>query len=137
MGLAAWPRRVIRGGELLSNGSWDSSPDRGEQIALPGGKREDRGADVRQEPNANTLPFVCECGRSDCLQTLRLSFRDYEQARQQGTFFVCAPGHEITGESVGRVVRRTDSFVIMEKLGPRGIRAEEWDPRADEIENTG
>jgi hypothetical protein len=94
-------------------------------------------AALRLEPDATTLPFVCECGRSECLQTIRLSLRDYEQARQQGTFFVCAPGHEITGEGVGRVVRQTDDFVIMEKLGLAGAIAEERDPRAAEIEDTG
>jgi hypothetical protein len=94
-------------------------------------------AALRLEPDANTLPFVCECGRSECLQTIRLSLGDYEQARQEGTFFVCAPGHEITGEGVGRVVRRTNDFVIMEKLGVAGAIAEERDPRAAEIDDTG
>jgi hypothetical protein len=94
-------------------------------------------AALRLEPDANTLPFVCECGRSECLQTIRLSLRDYEQARQQGTFFVCAPGHEITGDGVGRVVRQTHDFVIMEKLGLAGAIAEERDPRAAKIEDTG
>jgi hypothetical protein len=94
-------------------------------------------AALRLEPDANTLPFVCECGRSECLQTIRLSLRDYEQARQQGTFFVCAPGHEITGEGIGRIVRQTPDFVIMEKLGLAGAIAEECDPRAAEIEDTG
>jgi hypothetical protein len=94
-------------------------------------------AALRLEPNASTLPFVCECGRAECLETLRLSFRDYEQARQQATFFVCVPGHEITGDGVGRVLRRTSNFVIMEKLGLAGAIAEEHDPRSAEIEETG
>ena len=94
-------------------------------------------AALRLEPNANTLPFVCECGRADCLQTLRLSFRAYEQAREKGTYFACAPGHEITGDGIGRVVRRTSSFVIMEKLGVAGAVADELDPRAAELEDTG
>ena len=92
---------------------------------------------LRLEPDANTLPFVCECGRTDCIQIIRLSLADYEQARQKGTFFACAPGHEITGDGIGRVVRRTSSFVIMEKLGIAGAVAEERDPRAAEMEDTG
>ena len=94
-------------------------------------------AALRLERDGNTLPFVCECGRPESLQTIRLSLRDYEQARQQSTFFVCALGHEITGEGVGRVVRQTTDFVIMEKLGVAGAIAEERDPRAAEIEDTG
>jgi hypothetical protein len=92
---------------------------------------------LRLEPDADTLPFVCECGRAECLQIIRLSLGDYEQAREQGTYFACAPGHEITGDGIGRVVRRTSSFVIMEKLGVAGAVADELDPRAAELEDTG
>jgi hypothetical protein len=83
-----------------------------------------------------TLPFVCECGRLDCLKIVRLTIPDYERAREQGTTFVCAPGHAITTGGVGRIVLETDAFVFVEKLGVAGHVAEEEDPRADE-EQTG
>ena len=57
-------------------------------------------AALRLQPDMKTLPFVCECGRPDCYQTLRLTIVEYEFARQTGTFFACAPGHQITGRRV-------------------------------------
>ena len=41
-----------------------------------------------------TVPFVCECGRIECLQTVRLTIAEYESVRSDGTAFVCVPGHE-------------------------------------------
>ena len=41
------------------------------------------------------------------------------------------------GDGIGRVLRRTSNFVIMEKLGLAGAIAEEHDPRSAEIEDTG
>ena len=36
---------------------------------------------LRFDPDPLTVPFVCECGRPECLQTVRLSILEYE-ARQ-------------------------------------------------------
>ncbi len=94
-------------------------------------------AALRLQPDMNTLPFVCECGRPKCLQSLRLTIGEYELARQTATFFVCSPGHQITENGVGRVVHETDRFVIMEKLGEAGAVAEARDPRQEETEQTG
>jgi len=78
-----------------------------------------------------TLPFVCECGRADCLLGLRLTVDQYEDGRRNPRFFLCVPGHEITGDGIGQVVRREPGFVIVEKLGMAGSVAEQMDPRSD------
>jgi hypothetical protein len=82
------------------------------------------------EPQAPTMPFVCECGRPDCMQVLRLSFEEYERARAHPRHFLCVPGHEIEGEDLGRVVERARHFVIVEKIGESAEVAETTDPRA-------
>lgn len=85
---------------------------------------------LRVEATAPTIPFVCECGRRECYVTLRLKLDEYEHAREHPRRFVCCPGHEITGPELGRVVLRTDRYVIMEKLGLAGDVAEALDPRS-------
>lgn len=86
---------------------------------------------LRLEPNAQTIPFVCECGRPECLTTLRLTIGEYEAAREDARFFLCEPGHEILGSGLARVVRETSKVVIVEKLGEAGQVAEQRDPRSD------
>ena len=84
------------------------------------------------EPQALMMPFVCECGRPECLQTLRLTFAEYELARQGPTTFVCVPGHQFTGPDLGHVLQETDRFVITEKTGAGGAVAASRDPRQEE-----
>jgi hypothetical protein len=92
----------------------------------------------RLEPDAPSVPFVCECGRPDCFQTLRLTIVEYELARENPRYFVCVPGHEFTDGGLGRLVRETSGFVVAEKTGVAGAVAEERDPRQEEeIERTG
>jgi hypothetical protein len=86
---------------------------------------------VRLGASEQTLPFVCECGRRDCLLVLRLTVAQYEQGRRSPKLFLCAPGHEITRDDIGKVVQREATFVIVEKLGQAGAIAEQADPRRD------
>jgi hypothetical protein len=81
------------------------------------------------EADAPSIPFVCECGRSNCLGTIRIPINVYERARRDPRYFLCKPGHEIIGSGLGRVVEETPTFVIMEKLGEAGAIATERDPR--------
>ena len=90
------------------------------------------------DPDPLTVPFVCECGRLECLQTLRLTIEEYEFARSDGTYFLCVPGHEITVGGVGRVVQETRNSVIVQKLGVAGAVAEATSTREDEeVERAG
>ncbi len=91
---------------------------------------------LTHEVTSFTMPFVCECGREECLKILRLSLAEYELARQGPRFFLCAPGHEIVGQGIGRIVRESSKFVIVEKIGVAGAVAEERDPRSRSREET-
>ncbi len=93
---------------------------------------------LRLEGEAPSLPLVCECGRARCMKILRLSIEDYERARASPRYFVCSPGHEMVGENLGRVVERTNRYVIVEKLGEAGEIAEERDTRfSDNADESG
>jgi len=60
---------------------------------------------------------------------LRATLAEYERARENGRYFLCAPGHEITIDGMGAVVHREDRFVVVEKRGVAGAVAEANDPR--------
>ena len=78
--------------------------------------------------DAETARRIAE-NEVECLRVLRLTIPQYEQGRQNARYFLCAPGHEITGEDLGRVVRRERSYLIVEKVGVAGAVAEQTDPR--------
>ena len=50
-------------------------------------------------------------------------------ADRSARYFVCARGHEIVADGIGRVVQEEPSFVIVEELGAAGDVAERADPR--------
>jgi hypothetical protein len=72
--------------------------------------------------------FLCECGKENCLETVRLTRADYERIRTAGDRFVLKPGHE--DGSVENVVERNTEFVVIAKEGEAGADAEEHDPRS-------
>jgi hypothetical protein len=77
---------------------------------------------------ANTVEFMCECGRADCVDRIRLTLEEYEGVRQEPTHFFLLEGHEDL--EVEKVVTETDRYFVVEKLpgGPAGIAIRE-DPR--------
>ena len=77
----------------------------------------------------STLPFICECGRTQCMVVIRATILEYEDVRAEPRQFICAPGHAITTDGIGRVVKEGRGFVVVEKLGIAGDVAEEKDPR--------
>jgi hypothetical protein len=72
--------------------------------------------------------ILCECGRLECLQTISITIADYESARDVGTHFILADGHE--DPEVERVVDRRDGFLLVEKIGEAAKVAERADPRS-------
>jgi hypothetical protein len=74
--------------------------------------------------------FVCECSSTDCVERVRLTLRQYEQIRKDGTRFVLVPGH--ANPEVELVVERAANHHVVEKDGPAGIIAEQADPRSAE-----
>lgn len=59
--------------------------------------------------------YFCECGLQECMEKVRLSRAEYEQARADSLRFVILPDHLIA--DVERVVHREDDrYAIVEKL---------------------
>jgi len=83
-------------------------------------------------PDAERVPFICECPDPTCAAVALLSTVDYEQVRSRGDWFFAVPGHEVcvvNGEEVARIAARHDAFTLMEKVGRAGEIAEQRDPR--------
>jgi hypothetical protein len=79
------------------------------------------------DPHDELLPFVCECGRPTCTDTIGLSIAEYESVRSDATRFVVVPGHEI--EDVEDVIERTDRFAVVRKHPETWQLAQRTDPR--------
>jgi hypothetical protein len=73
--------------------------------------------------------WVCECADHLCAQRISLSASEYESVRENGTFFVVAPGDQHVWEDVERVTERTDRYWVVETLGETAAESERIDPR--------
>jgi hypothetical protein len=100
-----------------------------------------REANERVETTARRLeldqlvPFICECGRPECMTVVRVTTEDYERVRREPTRFLYAAGHD-QGMVHSRVVETLEGAVVVEKLdGPARI-AIETDPRATSRDQT-
>jgi hypothetical protein len=67
--------------------------------------------------------FICECSFLDCTERIELSLEEYAAVRTEPTHFAVTPGHVDPDHE--RVVRATDRYVVVEKLGAAGDVAEE------------
>ena len=59
------------------------------------------------------IPFVCECGLSDCTQPLELTAEEYTRARTDAMVFLIVPGHEILDTET--VLATTDRYAVVRK----------------------
>jgi hypothetical protein len=75
-------------------------------------------------------PFVCECGRADCVDLLRLTLTEYEHGRSNARWFLHVPGHAITTSGMEEVIERHPGYDLVEKHGVAGDVAEDEDPRS-------
>ena len=66
-------------------------------------------ADVKDD----LVPFVCECGDSDCIEGMELTVDEYESAHSSGLRFTVKPGHFFP--EAERVVAEHDRFWLVEK----------------------
>jgi hypothetical protein len=71
--------------------------------------------------------FRCECASLGCSDMLALSFREYEEIRNNPRRFLVAPGHERLDVEI--VVARQPNYLVVQKMGEAGQVAEETDPR--------
>jgi hypothetical protein len=72
--------------------------------------------------------FLCECGRSDCLERIIVPLGEYEHVRAHPDRFLLIAGHE--QPEVDKVVGGSTSYVIVQKIGQARAIAEELDPRS-------
>jgi hypothetical protein len=73
------------------------------------------------------LPFVCECGKDDCSETIEMTVPQYERVRSDSLRFAVVPGHEI--EDVEDVVERYERYFIIRKHPQTRDIVEGTDPR--------
>ena len=91
---------------------------RAERIAVNEGRfreiNERLQSSLRVLPDEGELvPFICECGRADCTDSVRLSTAEYEGLRADALQFGVVPGHQII--DVEDVVSTTDRYVVVRK----------------------
>jgi hypothetical protein len=58
--------------------------------------------------------FVCECGREDCSQMVKLPLDEYQRVHEADDHFVVLPGHQ--KPEAERVVEEHDDWIVVEKL---------------------
>ncbi|HEY2655574.1 MAG TPA: hypothetical protein VGI55_07280 [Solirubrobacteraceae bacterium] len=76
---------------------------------------------------SESVAFRCECAALGCNVLVELTIAEYESVRANPRQFLLAPGHEIP--AVEQVIRRTDDYVVVQKLGDAGRVADTTDPR--------
>jgi hypothetical protein len=59
------------------------------------------------------VPFVCECGDSECIEGMELTLDEYTAAHSSGIRFAVKPGHVFP--EAERVVAEHDRFWLVEK----------------------
>jgi hypothetical protein len=62
---------------------------------------------------AELQTFLCECGRTDCVEPLELTMDEYEEVHANGAQFVIVDGHE--DPAVETVVLQTERFTVIKK----------------------
>jgi len=61
------------------------------------------------------VPYLCECSRSACFETVALEPAVYERIAAERYRFIVTPGHE--DPAIERVVERHESHHVVEKIG--------------------
>jgi anti-anti-sigma factor len=59
------------------------------------------------------IPFVCECGDSDCIEALMITAATFSEAHSAPNLFVVKPGHVYP--DVERLVTEHETYAIVEK----------------------
>ena len=85
-------------------------------------------ADLRALPDDDEpVDFVCECGRADCSEFVRLTVREYEAVRAGSLDFAVRPGHQAPdvedvvdiNERYARVRKHPEAAPIVIETDPR------------------
>src|SRR2546423_14656891 len=79
------------------------------------------------ESGDSRMIFVCECGKTDCVEQIELRRTQYEAIRANPKHFAVLPGHEDL--RIARVIEQHDAYLVAEKIGEAAEMAIEQDPR--------
>jgi hypothetical protein len=60
------------------------------------------------------VPFLCECSKLSCTETMQLSLATYRRARERSHAFIVLAGHD--DPQVERIVADGAGFVLVEKF---------------------
>ena len=81
---------------------------------------------------SETFVIACECADTSCVEMLDIDPSDYKSIRADPRWFIVLAGHVYA--DVERVIRQTDGYVVVEKLGTAGEVAEaEADSTDDQL----
>ncbi|HEX7254533.1 MAG TPA: hypothetical protein VF236_01265 [Gaiellaceae bacterium] len=72
--------------------------------------------------------FACECADLKCIARIEMSLDEYEAVRGDPNQFMVLPGHVYS--DVEDVIRESDRFLVVAKIGKAGAIAESRDPRS-------
>ena len=77
----------------------------------------------------SAVDFTCECGRTECSETMMMTVVEYEAIRAHSTHFGVVPQHE--QPEIESVIERHPSYFVVEKRQRDAQEvARETDPRA-------
>jgi hypothetical protein len=114
----------------------ETTPDSGVPLDVRIAKNEDRVRSFNESLERGdrahgadgVAEFLCECGNTDCSQTLEIPIAEYEEVRRNPKRFIIALGHK--ADDVEVVVKEQSSYHIVEKLGRPGEIADDLDDRS-------
>jgi hypothetical protein len=61
-----------------------------------------------------SVPFLCECSRVECTETVRLPLPTYREARARGDAFILRVGHD--DPKVEHIVGEVAGYILVEKF---------------------
>jgi hypothetical protein len=86
---------------------------RNEEVFRRVNRRIEEGAE--QHAVSGSQPFLCECSRVSCVETIEIPPERYAAIIRERYHFVVIPGHE--EPRVERTVRNEGDFLVVEKVG--------------------
>ena len=60
------------------------------------------------------VPFLCECSKIECMETVQLSLTTYRELRAHGDRFILRPGHD--DPHVERIVGSSADYTLVVKF---------------------
>jgi anti-anti-sigma factor len=69
--------------------------------------------DVAATDTQELLPFVCECGDQDCIETLAITAAQFTEAHAAPNLFLVKPGHVYP--DVERIIAEQSTYAVVEK----------------------